>query len=119
MKICFNLACIHRFLFYDTEYVDQHEHLNIQQCAEAFKTRKVYQLVVLGNIIIFFSLPFMSLYEHISDKLTCVSKILLQFQCISTKHNRAFNHWKKSLESFNIIRSTFSYEYYRNIYKKE
>ena len=95
MKICFNLACSHRFLFYDTEYVDQHEHLNIQQCAEAFKTRKVYQLVVLGNIIIFFSLPFMSLYEHISDKLTCVSKILFKFLCILTKDNRDFNHWKE------------------------
>ena len=70
----FSVTYSHRLLVYDTEYADQHEHLYIQQCAEAFKTRKVYQLVVLGNIIIFFSLPFMSLYEHILDKLTCVSK---------------------------------------------
>lgn len=119
MKICFNLACSHRFLFYDTEYVDQHEHLNIQQCAEAFKTRKVYQLVVLGNIIIFFSLPFMSLYEHISDKLTCVSKILFKFLRILTKDNRDLDTWKKSLNIQEINRSTFLYEYYRNIYKKE
>ena len=86
MKIYFKVTCSHRFLVYEAEYADQHEHLNIQQCAEAFKTRKAYQLVVLGSIIIFFSLPFMSLNEHILDKLTYVSKILYNFRfCITSK----------------------------------